>query len=154
MPYFYVTGTKTVRREEIFEAANRNEASDKARRKWEPGIGVSVHEPGSGVYFDGRYLTVSEIKANAVIAFDAAGGEWEIKPLSTSKDELPEVKKLIERWLIMNVSSNEVPGDEGSDEGLLWNLIRLLHDGPDYEPYDYSDAQIEAIEDLRREYGT
>lgn len=54
-------------------------------------------------------------------------------------------KALIEQWILDNVNETVVPSDEGSAEGLVYNLIHLLRDGKGYRRYNYQpdqDAEI------------
>ncbi len=59
-------------------------------------------------------------------------------------------KALIATWLIENVTADVVPGDEGSDDGLLFNLMGLLRFGPNYSRWCYHSDQEAAISAWRR----
>jgi hypothetical protein len=58
-------------------------------------------------------------------------------------------KAVIVRWLVENVFAYDVPSDEGSDDGLLWNLVNLAIHGRDYKRYDYSDEQDRQVAEWR-----
>ena len=60
---------------------------------------------------------------------------------------------LIEEWIVKNVNASVVPGDEGSDEGIVYNMIHLLRDGDNYYPYSYEKAQVLEVYNLYRKYG-
>jgi len=50
-----------------------------------------------------------------------------------------EEKLLFEQWIIENVNETIVPGDEGNEAALVYNLVHLLRG--DCKKYDYSPNQ-------------
>jgi hypothetical protein len=52
-----------------------------------------------------------------------------------------EDRAKIEAWILNEVSAAVVPSDEGNEEALIYNLIHLLRDGRDFEPYSYKPEQ-------------
>jgi len=50
-------------------------------------------------------------------------------------------RKACEKWIIENVTAKDVPNDGGNSEALIFNLVHLLRDGPDYDHYDYQAHQ-------------
>jgi hypothetical protein len=51
----------------------------------------------------------------------------------------------LERWIIENVTSNDVPADEGSSDGLIYNMVQLVRHGRPYERYDYKPEQDDEL---------
>lgn len=68
-----------------------------------------------------------------------------------------EEQLLIRQWILENVDASVVPGDEGNDRGLIWNMIGLLYhshpyNGTDgYEPYRYRVTQDEKLNQWSKE---
>lgn len=62
----------------------------------------------------------------------------------------PDEAKKFERWVIENIDSSVVPGDEGNSEALVFNLVHAIRG--DGEEYDYSAHQDDEIKSwgLRR----
>lgn len=50
-------------------------------------------------------------------------------------------RTLIERWIIENVNSDDVPSDEGNTEALVYNLVHKLREGKSYRRYRYEQDQ-------------
>lgn len=51
--------------------------------------------------------------------------------------------EIIVKWIINNVDVSVVPADEGSENGLLYNMIhKVLGDGKEY---DYKDEQVREV---------
>ena len=49
------------------------------------------------------------------------------------------------QWIIAHVDAQDIPGDEGNTEALVYNLVHKLRDGDDYQRYCYAadqDAEI------------
>ncbi len=56
-----------------------------------------------------------------------------------------EEKYKFKMYLIQNRYWKIVPSDEGNDDALLYNLIHLIDDGKDFEPYSYLPKQDKEI---------
>lgn len=57
----------------------------------------------------------------------------------------------LEKWIVQNVTAEIVPADEGSTEGLIYNLVQLARDSK--KRYNYlpeQDAEIRALRDKYR----
>jgi hypothetical protein len=72
-------------------------------------------------------------------------------------DELVEFveepsSEILVKWIVQNVSANDVPGDEGNGEGLIYNLVHHVLEGPDYRHFDYEPEQNLEIEQLLAKY--
>jgi hypothetical protein len=52
-----------------------------------------------------------------------------------------EEKLFLIRWIIQNVTANVVPCDEGSDEGLIFNLVSMVLDGECRDRWEYTEEQ-------------
>ena len=61
--------------------------------------------------------------------------------------------KLIERWIVCNVTERVVPLDEGNPDALIYNLVALLREGKGFVEYDYTPEQNDALHELERRYG-
>lgn len=56
-------------------------------------------------------------------------------------------------WIIKNVTTNVVPGDEGNEEALVYNLVHLAAYGSGFRYYDYEPEQDAEIKSLYKKYG-
>jgi hypothetical protein len=58
-------------------------------------------------------------------------------------------KEIIQNWILTEIPEVDVvPGDEGSVDGLIYNLIHLLHEGRDFRHYHYEPDQDEELAKL------
>jgi len=55
-------------------------------------------------------------------------------------------------WIVKNVTSDVVPGDELNDEALVYNLVHLATYGEGFRHYDYEPEQDLEIESLYKKY--
>lgn len=67
----------------------------------------------------------------------------EAEELLRIADELDKDQNAIKKWLIKNVHvlPRIAEGDEGNDHALLYNLVHLLTNGPDFKQYNYEPEQ-------------
>lgn len=56
------------------------------------------------------------------------------------------------KWIVRNVTSSDVPRDEGNDLALVYNLVQLARYGWGYKSYDYLPEQDEEIKSLFEQY--
>lgn len=56
-------------------------------------------------------------------------------------------------WIIKNVSSDVVPGDDLNDDALVYNLVHLAAYGSGFCHYDYKPEQDAEIKALYEKYG-
>jgi|WetSurSiteA1Bulk_404760.scaffolds.fasta_scaffold616298_1 hypothetical protein len=54
---------------------------------------------------------------------------------------MDEVFGNIIEWIVQNISADDVPGDEGNTEALIYNLVHLAKEGKNYHHYDYEPEQ-------------
>jgi len=105
---------------------------------------------------DGYMEEYNQIKIRRFISNQ--GGVSFIKDLCDDcMDKLVEFveepsSEILVKWIVQNVSANDVPGDEGNGEGLIYNLVHHVLEGPDYRHFDYEPEQNLEIEQLLAKY--
>jgi len=67
-------------------------------------------------------------------------------------EDLEFKEKLIE-WIVRNIDANIVPNDEGSDEGIIYNMVQKAMFGDDQKYYDYSEECENFLKELFKKYG-
>ena len=79
-------------------------------------------------------------------------GEW-ILPgddLSTGDAKSKRELEIIERWIVCVMDCDLIPADEGSNEGLTFNLLSELYGTG--RVYDYTDAHDKEVEAFREKW--
>jgi hypothetical protein len=69
------------------------------------------------------------------------------KCMCTPDDVIDKIitESIIE-WIVLNVSANDVPGDEGNDDALVYNLVHnAMKDDKQYTYLPEQDAEIKAL---------
>lgn len=55
-------------------------------------------------------------------------------------------------WIVKNVTSDVVPGDEGNEDALVYNLVHLAAYGSGFRHYNYEPEQNAEIKALYKKY--